>query len=312
MDVQPVALTPMERARMTPEAGYALNRDNWDGRALVHAASSDYDLDGLVGDPTRLSTVIRDDLQILRPHLPEGLRDGGDGIPRLDGLDVCHLQCHLGTDTLSLARRGGRCTGVDLSPESLRIARDVAARAGQEIRYVEANVLDAAAAVGAEVDHVHTSIGTICWVQDLATWGRQIAALLRPGGTFFFRDSHPMLNVMDDTDPGLMTPGYGYFPLPTGESFTYADGQTYTDGDAAAITQPRNAEWSHSVSEILGALIDAGLRIEHVGEHQHLPWPAHPAMTLENEGFVLPEPWRSQVPVALSIVARREPGPTTG
>ena len=48
---------------------------------------------------------------------------------------------------LGLARRGARCTGVDLSPRSLQIAHDLAARAGQEIRYVEANVLDAAAAM---------------------------------------------------------------------------------------------------------------------------------------------------------------------
>ncbi|WP_238148900.1 class I SAM-dependent methyltransferase [Serinicoccus sediminis] len=305
MSTVPEDLTPMERARVGADEGYALNRDNWDGRAQVHAASAHYDLEGWVADPTRVGSVIRRDLQILAPHLPEALRDGGDGIPRLDGLDVCHLQCHLGTDTLGLARRGATCTGVDLSPESLRVARDLATRAGADIRYVEANVLDAAAAVGATFDHVHTSIGTICWLQDLATWGRQVAALLRPGGTFLLRDSHPMLNVMGDTDAGTMTPAYAYFPLPPGESFTYVDGTTYTDGDVAPITQPRNVEWSHSLSEILGALIDAGLRLEHVGEHQDLPWPAHPSMTPEGEDWVLPEPWRSQVPVALSVVARR-------
>ncbi|WP_062946267.1 class I SAM-dependent methyltransferase [Serinicoccus chungangensis] len=305
MSAVPEDLTPMERARVAPEEGYALNRDNWDGRAQVHAASAHYDLEGWVADPGRVGAVVRRDLQILAPHLPEALRDGGDGIPRLDGLDVCHLQCHLGTDTLGLARRGARCTGVDLSPASLRVARDLAERAGADIRYVEANVMDAAGAVGATFDHVHTSIGTLCWLQDLATWGAQVAALLRPGGTVLLRDSHPMINVMGDTDASTMTPAYTYFPLPQGEGFTYADGSTYTDGDSAPISQPRNVEWPHPVGEILGALLGAGLTLEHVGEHQDLPWPAHPAMTPEGEDWVLPEPWRSQVPVALSVVARR-------
>ncbi|ANS77521.1 hypothetical protein SGUI_0125 [Serinicoccus hydrothermalis] len=306
MEIFPEGLEPMERVRASPQEAYAANRDNWDGRAQVHAASAAYDLDGLVADPERVSSVVQRDLQILGPHLPDAEdRRGADGIPRLDGLDLCHLQCHIGTDTLGLARRGARCTGVDLSPRSLAIARDLAARAGHEIRYVEANVLAAADAVGEDFDLVHTSIGTICWLQDLGEWGRQIAALLRPGGTFFFRDSHPMSNVMLDTDPGVMTPAYGYFPLAEGEVFTHADGVTYTDGDTAVITQPRNYEWSHSVSEILMALVDAGLQVVAVGEHQDLPWPQHPSMTAEGEGWVLPEPWRSQVPVALSVVARK-------
>lgn len=301
-EIYPEGLEPMTRASVSAAEAYAANRANWDGRAQVHAASRTYDLDGLVADPELVGAVVRRDLELLAPHLP----GSGDGIPRLDGLDLVHLQCHIGTDTLGLARRGARCTGVDLSPRSLEIARDLAARAGQDIRFVEANVLDAAAAVGEQVDVVYTSIGTICWVQDLAEWGRQVAALLRPGGLFFFRDSHPMSNVMQDVDASAMTPAYGYFRLPDGEVFTHDEGVTYTDGDTAAITQPRNYEWPHSVSEILMALIDAGLHVVDVAEHQDLPWPQHPAMTREADGaWVLPEPWRSQVPVALSVVARR-------
>ena len=321
-EVYPEGQEPMTRARVSAAEAYAANRANWDGRAQVHAASRTYDLDGLVADPELVGAVVRRDLELLAPHLPgagsrseqtrlsaggsgEAGDDAGDGIPRLDGLDLVHLQCHIGTDTLGLARRGARCTGVDLSSRSLEIARDLAARAGEDIRYVEANVLDAAAAVGERVDVVYTSIGTICWVQDLDTWARQIAALLRPGGTFFFRDSHPMINVMSDVDPAVMTPLYRYFPLPEGEAFTHDDGVTYTDGDTTHITQPRNFEWLHSLSEIVGSLLGAGLQLVDLAEHQDLPWPMHPSMTVEGESWVLPEPWRSQVPVALSVVARR-------
>lgn len=293
---------PMEQVQVGPAEGYAANRDNWDGRARVHLGSVDYSVDRLVADPRRLSAVARRDLELWRPHLPP------DNPTGLDGLSLVHLQCHIGTDTLSLARLGARCTGVDLSPVSVETAREIARRAGEQIRYVEANVLEATAAVGEQVDLVYTSTGTICWVQDLATWARQVADLLRPGGTFFFRDAHPFAAALADHDPAVFAPGYRYFPLRPGQAMTYADGVTYTDGDQSLITQPRNYEWPHSVGEVLTALLLAGLEIVAVDEQDDLPWRLHPAMIQEGEAYVLPQPWREQVPVAWSLVARK-PGP---
>jgi len=78
-----------------------VNRLNWDERAAVHAASAEYGFDRYVTDPGHLSDVVRFD----RPLL-------GD----VTGLTGIHLQCHIGTDTLSLARLGARMTGLDLSP----------------------------------------------------------------------------------------------------------------------------------------------------------------------------------------------------
>ncbi|HIZ35318.1 MAG TPA: class I SAM-dependent methyltransferase [Candidatus Ruania gallistercoris] len=293
-------LDPLTETDVDTSAAYAANRSNWDDRAKVHAASREYDVDALIADPERISTVIAEDLAILTPHLRPSEVDRP-----LAGLDVCHLQCHIGTDTLSLARAGGRLTGVDLSPASLAIARDIATRADVDIRYVESEVTVAAPEVGATFDHVHTSIGTITWVQDLSAWARTVAALLRPGGTFFFRDGHPALATFDDTVSDAVVLGYRYFALPPGRAWTSADGITYTDGDHSQITATRNYEWPHPVSEILQALLDAGLELVAVGEHDRLNWPALPLMAEENGAFVLPEPWRQQVPLALSVVARK-------
>ncbi len=66
-----------------------VNRANWDDRALLHPHSEGYDLERFRHDPTTVSDVVRFDL----PRL-------GD----IAGLDVVRLQCHIGTDTLSLAR----------------------------------------------------------------------------------------------------------------------------------------------------------------------------------------------------------------
>ena len=61
----------------------------------------------------------------------------------VDGLRGVHLQCHIGTDTVSLARLGARMTGLDFSPAALAEARRLAASAGADVEFVEADVYDA-------------------------------------------------------------------------------------------------------------------------------------------------------------------------
>ncbi|MCX6484012.1 MAG: hypothetical protein NT146_12235 [Mycobacterium sp.] len=84
------------------------NRLNWDERAPAHAASPGYHVDRFVQDPAFLSYVVQFDV----PRL-------GD----IAGLRGVHLQCHIGTDTISLARLGARMTGLDFSPAALIEAR---------------------------------------------------------------------------------------------------------------------------------------------------------------------------------------------
>ena len=82
-----------------------LNRANWDDRASAHAASPDYAFERFMADPDFLSEVVRFDLPLL-----------GD----VSGVRGVHLQCHIGTDTISLARLGAVMTGLDFSARHRR------------------------------------------------------------------------------------------------------------------------------------------------------------------------------------------------
>ena len=87
---------------MGEEAEYQrLNRAWWDERVPIHAAGAFYDLEGFVAG--------RD---TLLPFEPEAIGD-------VTGLDLVHLQCHMGMDTLSWARRGARVTGLDFSAPAI-------------------------------------------------------------------------------------------------------------------------------------------------------------------------------------------------
>src|SRR4051794_11135865 len=144
----------------------AFNRANWDERAPAHAASADYRVDAFAADPAHLSDVVTFD----RPLL-------GD----IGGLRGVHLQCHIGTDTVSLARLGATMTGLDFSPASLAEARRLAAASGTPVDFVESDVYGAPDVLEAGAfDLVYTGVGAIGWLPDIRRWATVVATLLRP------------------------------------------------------------------------------------------------------------------------------------
>jgi hypothetical protein len=153
----------------------AVNRANWDERAQVHAASAGYNVDAYAADKTHLSDVVRFD----RPLL-------GD----IAGLRGIHLQCHIGTDTLSLARLGATMTGLDFSAKSLEQARRL---------------------------------------PDIRRWAGTVA-LLRPGGRLFIREGHPVLWALDyDRTDDLLALEFPYFERPEPQIWTEEGTYVETD-----------------------------------------------------------------------------------
>jgi SAM-dependent methyltransferase len=252
----------------------ALNRAMWDERAPAHAASPDYAIERLVADPGHVSDVVRFD----RPRL-------GD----LTGLRGAHLQCHIGTDTLSLARLGATMSGLDFSAASVEQARALAAAAQTPIDYHVADVYDAVEVLGAgSYDLVYTGIGVLCWLPDVARWAQVIAALLKPGGRFFIREGHPVLWAVDqDRMDGSLIIDFPYFER--GEPILWDEPGTYVDTDAELV-QTRSAQWNHGLGDIFTALLTAGLTITGFEEHRSVPWQAMPDMVAGEDGeFRLPE-----------------------
>jgi SAM-dependent methyltransferase len=250
---------------------FALNRANWDDRAPLHASSPDYKFEAFATDPEYLSYVVRFD----RPRL-------GD----ITGLRGVHLQCHLGTDTVSLSRLGARMSGLDFSSAALTEARRLAEAAGADVDYHEANVYDAVSVLGAEsFDLVYTGIGALCWLPSVARWAEVVAGLLRPGGRLFIREGHPMLQTLDETsDPAV--PRYPYFEQ--AEPLVFDEPGTYVEVDGE-VTHTVTHEWNHSLGEIVTALLAAGLTVTGLTEHDSVPWNAIPGQMVHDEAV---DEWR--------------------
>ena len=193
--------------------------------------------------------------------------------PRLGdiaGLRGVHLQCHIGTDTISLARLGARMTGLDFSPAALTEARRIAALAGAEVDFVQAEVYDAVSALGAgRFDLVYTGAGALGWLPDIRRWARTVADLLRPGGRLFIREAHPMMWSLDEErSDGVLAVDYPYFETP--EPLVFEDDGTYVETDMVFVTNTTHS-WNHGLGEIVGAVLEAGMELTGVGRASQRP-----------------------------------------
>jgi len=249
-----------ERPRLLPRDDravtdyLAINRANWDSRVAHHAQA--YGLERFHVDPQHLSNVVRFDL----PRLGS-----------IDGLDVVHLQCHIGTDTLSLGRLGARSvTGLDFSAPALEVAAQLAADCGAAIDYVESELYGAVDVLGASrFDLVYTGIGALCWLPDIRRWAQTVAALLRPGGRLFLREGHPMLWTLADPRPdGLLVVEFPYFET---EGIRFTQPASYVEHDEP-LGSPDIVHFNHGLAEVITALMDASMALTSIEEHDSVPW----------------------------------------
>ncbi|WP_281351025.1 class I SAM-dependent methyltransferase [Microlunatus speluncae] len=237
-----------------------INLAFWDEVTPHHARSDHYAIERFIADPDRLGAVESAEI--------------GD----VSGRSICHLQCHLGLDTLSLAHRGGTVTGVDFSAESIKFARELSIRTGIPARFVQSDVLTAAETLGETYDLVFTTRGVLMWIGDLAAWARSCARLLRPGGVFYLLDLHPLGMLLQQTGAGLELTG-SYFG--SAEPSITAEDASYAVSDVG-LTHQETHEWIHPVGKVLTALIDAGIMIDFLHEHpadDHAPTTLSPTDT---------------------------------
>ena len=260
------------------------NRDWWDERAPSHAESEFYDLDDFRQKPDRLRPFEADEL-------------GVDPA----GLDLVHLQCHLGTDTLSWARRGARVVGLDFSQPAIEAARVLASELGLADRaeFVHADVYDAVDELGERTfDVVYTGVGALSWLPDIERWAEVAAALVKPSGVLYLVEIHPFMWPWSDSpEPELEFPYFG--DVESHDAYgSYSDRSLVTEHNHVF-------EHNWSIGPVVTAAIRAGLVVELVGEHELGVEQRWPFMVRDANGFWHMPPDRPSVPQLWSLRARK-------
>ena len=125
--------------------------------------------------PLHLKTYDVDGFLKGEPWLPgQILREVGD----VEGQSLLHLQCHFGLDTLAWSFLGAEVTGIDFSHRSIEAARNLAKHTNLQAKFICSDIYDLPHKLEGKYDIVFTSIGVLCWLNDLNAWAKIIAHFL--------------------------------------------------------------------------------------------------------------------------------------
>jgi SAM-dependent methyltransferase len=172
---------------------------------------------------------------------------------------------------------GAEVTGVDFSDEAIKEAQQLNDELKLNATFICCNVYDLhpenstsskpyqLEGLKGAFDIVFTSYGTIGWLPDLDKWAEIITYYLKPGGLFYIAEFHPVVWMFDEDFTFIK---YYYHNK---ELIVTENEGTYTDRNADIKGIEYN--WNHSISEVLNALMNAGLKIELFNEHMYSPYP---------------------------------------
>ena len=263
------------------------NRKDWDALVRLHMESRFYGVERFLNGGTALGSIEQREVGPVR------------------GCSLLHLQCHIGIDTLSWARKGANVTGVDFSTEAIRAARDLAARTGLSARFVPADVYHLPESLKGKFDIVFSSWGVIAWLPDMEKWARAAAGCLQKGGFLYLLDIHPLVHLFDDsrTVKG-MKPAGSYFHE---KVKLVPESGSYATDYKGNVTFPRH-QWQESLQDVIRGIIRSGLVIEDFSEHEVMPHKHLPFMRrLRNGYWAMPETG-PRIPLSFSIKARKPSG----
>jgi len=226
---------------------YEINKKLWNQKVGIHLNTELYNMEAFMKGETSLDSAT--------------LRHLGD----VKGKRILHLQCHFGQDSLSLARMGARVLALDLSDAGIQKAQELNDELGLDAEFICCNVYDAKEHIKEQFDIVYTSFGTIVWLPDLDKWADIINHFLKPGGRFVFLDFHPTLDMLNWDTHAFE---YDYFKPET--PYIETNQGTYADKNAkVTLTE---CFWTHSLAEVMQALLDTGLSLDTMAEYDYSPY----------------------------------------
>ncbi|MBA2745726.1 MAG: methyltransferase domain-containing protein [Flavisolibacter sp.] len=258
---------------------FEANKKLWNQKTPVHKDSDFYDVPSFLDGKSSLNAVELNEL--------------GD----IKGKKILHLQCHFGMDSLSLARMGASVTGVDFSDAAINEARALNEKLGLDVQFICANIYDLPSELNDQFDIVFTSYGVIGWLPDLDKWASVINAFLKPGGFFYMVEFHPVVWMFDDE---FIEIKYYY----DNRELIVIDAEgTYADNGAPI--KAKEYSWNHSISEVLNALIHAGLKLEHFNEYSYSPYACFKNLVKGDDGNYRVKGMEGKIPMIYSLRASK-------
>lgn len=257
-----------------------INKKWWNEVTPVHAKSSLYNLPSFEKGKTSLFNIELEELT------------------DVSGKTLLHPLCHFGLDTLSWARKGAIVTGVDLSDAAIKLAKKISKAIDQPAKFICSDFNKLPQTLDKKFDIVFMSYGVLCWVSNIKKWAKLINHFLADGGTFYIVELHPFTSVLSHD----FKFEYKYFdkgPFIDDSSGTYTDWNENVKG----VTY----EWSYTISDVINALINEGLKIEFVHEFPYTMYDQFPGFMEKNKkGQYVLKNKKIQIPLLFSLKATKQ------
>jgi len=178
----------------------------------------------------------------------------GPYLKRIKGKKIIVPQFGDGLVMLACAKKGAVVTGVDLSSEQIRFAREAAEYCGVDVKLVEADWQNLPKSIpDNHFDLAVTECGIFIWIEKLDVWMRNAYRVLKKGGKLIVSDFHPLSIITDEKD-GKVTFRRSYFDQRP---------EVYQSEKHV----PPSIEFRWKLSDVINAAIRAGFRIDCVEEY---------------------------------------------
>ncbi len=225
-----------------------INRDFWDERALLHKNSKFYDTSALIDGRLTLMDYEKKEL--------------GD----VKSKEIIHLQCHIATESISLAKLGAKVTAVDYSQTSIKVAKKLAEQSNVDIDFICSNVYDILETINnKKYDIVYVNIGALIFLQNLDKWAFIVKKLLKKNGFLYLNELHPVSATLSDYEPKIIFDYFDTSPKIWHENGSYADG--IEERVNVKTTHNDLTVWNWTLGDIISAISKEGLKIEFLHEH---------------------------------------------
>lgn len=241
------------------------NLAHWDELSRIHGEIDSYGLESLTRGKSTLRPIERREF-----------------LPLLNRGSVLHLQCHIGLDSISLARDASRVVGVDFSTQAVATARRLGEDCGN-LEFIKAEIDRRLPGRVGKFDFVFASYGVLEWIPDLAEWMEAARDCLNPGGRLYIVDTHPLVPcLVPATRQGHLVLKDNYFgtenPRRTEKRGSYAD-------PSKKLSQTHSYHWYRGIGEIITATVNAGFHIRFLNEFPVLHYQRFCNMIEDPDGY---------------------------
>lgn len=238
----------------------------------------------------------------------EALKNGGVTLNKseivelgtIDGLNGIHFQCGIGLETISLQMLGANMTGVDFAQSAINQCNYINDQLAQNCRFICSDIMKLDQVISGTFDFGYTSHGVLRWLDDIDSWAKCVASMIRKGGFFYMFEIHPLVYRMTRASKtGVVLNGHYFDEKSQSKRITKTHCGAISKKDAQNVV---HTNWT--ISSVINCLLANGFKLQFFNEHEDCSYSRKNILQRNIDGY-----WRFQdilAPIPLSFSMKLE------